>query len=296
MSLPRPVYRGGLYLVTRRTSERRFFLKPSKKLNRTLEYILAVVARRTGVRVHALVVMSNHWHCVCSDPEGRMPEFLRDVHALIAKCINTALGRWENLWSSEQTSLVRLEGQADILDKIVYTMTNPVDAYLVERGANWPGLRTSWPEKRRPVPRPRGFFREGGDMPEEATLELTRPPGFGDLGDDELNEKLLAATSRREEEIRARAQREGIRFLGRRQVRDQSPYDHPFSKEPRRQISPRVASKNKWRRIEALRRLEDFIEAYRAAYAQWRRGGVLVLFPRGTYLLRVQAGVPCAPG
>jgi hypothetical protein len=37
-------------------------------------------------------------------------------------------------------------------------------------------------------------------------------------------------------------------------------------------MSPRVAAKNKWRRIEALRRLKWFTDAYKKALELWRSG------------------------
>jgi len=38
-------------------------------------YCLAVAAKKAGILVHAIVVISNHYHIVCSDPKGRLPEF-----------------------------------------------------------------------------------------------------------------------------------------------------------------------------------------------------------------------------
>jgi hypothetical protein len=44
--------------------------------------------------------------------------------------------------------------------------------------------------------------------------------------------------------------------------------------EPRRGMSPRIAAKNKWGRIEALRRLKAFTKTYKKALKLWcaRRG------------------------
>jgi putative transposase len=59
---PRRVLPGTIYLVTRRCSERRFFLKPSPLTSEIFLYVLAVAARRYGVLVHAFCVLSNHCH------------------------------------------------------------------------------------------------------------------------------------------------------------------------------------------------------------------------------------------
>jgi hypothetical protein len=77
------------------------------------------------------------------DPDARLPEFLRRVHKHTASCINATRGRWENLWASEQPSIVRLEDDGDVLDKLAYCLANPVEAGLVAHGRQWPGLRSA---------------------------------------------------------------------------------------------------------------------------------------------------------
>ncbi len=80
-------------------------------------YCLAVAAERTGVLLHAICVISNHYYAVVTAPQARLPEFLRYVHEYVAKCINASLGRWENFWATEPPSAVRLEEAEDVLDK-----------------------------------------------------------------------------------------------------------------------------------------------------------------------------------
>ncbi|RMF64558.1 MAG: hypothetical protein D6746_01480, partial [Bacteroidetes bacterium] len=52
----------------------------------------------------------------------------------------------------------------------------------------------------------------------------------------------------------------------------QRPSDRPRDAEPRGGLNPRVAAHDKWRRIEALRRVKQFVVAYREAYERWKRG------------------------
>jgi hypothetical protein len=59
MTAPRQVLEGTTYLVTRRTSERRCFLRPSKEINAIFGYLLASISERYGVLVHAVCVLSN---------------------------------------------------------------------------------------------------------------------------------------------------------------------------------------------------------------------------------------------
>jgi len=75
----------------------------------------------------------------------------------------------------------------------------------------------------------------------------------------------------------------------------QSFFACPAPGEPRRALSARVACRNKWKRIESLQRLKDFELACREALDAWRTGVRDVLFPPGTYLLRLTHGARCAP-
>jgi hypothetical protein len=67
----------------------------------------------------------------------------------------------------------------------------------------------------------------------------------------------------------------------------------PASYEPRRNLRPRVAGRNKWARIEALLRNHAFVAEYMSARAHWGQGEP-TMFPPGTYWLRRFAYVPVA--
>ena len=59
-------------------------------------------------------------------------------------------------------------------------------------------------------------------------------------------------------------------------------------------LNPRIAGGDKWKRIEALSRLVSFLKSYREAWAAFRDGVRDVIFPAGTYWLRVNQVVRCA--
>ena len=56
-----------------------------------------------------------------------------------------------------------------------------------------------------------------------------------------------------------------------------------------------MACKNKWRRIELLRRLKQFAYDYREAWLRWQQGFREVIFPPGTYAMARLHNVTCAP-
>ncbi len=215
MTAPRQILPGTIYLVTRRCSERRLFLRPSKAANDIFRYVLAVAAERYGILVHAFCVLSNHFHLVVSDPQARLPDFHRYLDGLVARAMNCSLGRWESFWDPDSYSAVRLETADDVLDKMVYVLANPVAAGLVRRGRDWPGLWSdpSWiggaPIE---AERPKDFFRAEGPLPASARLELHPPPGFE--ADEGFIEALRAGLRAAEDRAAADLRREGHGALG----------------------------------------------------------------------------------
>lgn len=294
MTAPRQILPGTTYLITRRCSERRFFLRPSALTNAIFLYVLAVAARRYRVGVHAFCVLSNHYHLLVTDQDALLPAFMQYLDSLVARATNAALGRWEGFWSSAASySAVSHDSTDDIVRKAAYVIANPVSAGLVPHGREWPGLWSA-PESLGATivtaPRPKDFFRANGDMPDSAELVLTTPPGFASALD--FQQRVAAAVREVEAECRKLGS-EGRRFLGRARALAQKPFARPAAGEPRRNLNPRVAARDKWRRIEAVSRLVAFLRAYRDALMERRAGSSDVVFPAGTYLLRVEHGVRC---
>jgi putative transposase len=90
-----------------------------------------------------------------------------------------------------------------------------------------------------------------GAMTEALETPLTIPPELGSAAEmrSELRERVRAV----EEDHAAERLRTGHRVLGRRAVLARSWRGQPFSCEPRRNLRPRVASRSKWVRLEALK-------------------------------------------
>jgi REP element-mobilizing transposase RayT len=290
MTAPRQVLPGTTYLVTRRCTKRQFLLRPSKTTNDVFLYLLAIAAERFGIQVHAFCVLSNHFHLLVTDPHARLPAFHQFLDALVARALNASMGRWETFWAPNSYSAVTLVSPGDVLDKAAYVLANPTNAGLVRSARLWPGLWSA-PERvggdAYEVVRPKLFFDPKGILPEKATLQLTPPSGFTA---EEFRERLAASLADREAKA-VRDVRGG--FLGVARVLSQKPTDRPRPGEPRRSTNPRVAARDKWKRIETLGRLVEFLRSYRAAWSERREGNTDTIFPCGTYLLRVVHGVPC---
>jgi len=294
MSKPRPVLPGKTYLITRRCAQRQFLLIPYPWIKETFLYCLAVATARHGMRLHAFCCLSNHYHLVLTDPRGELPAFMHWFDGTLARALNSRHGRWENFWAPGTYSRVELVDDADVIDKIVYTLSNPVAAGLVSRGVDWPGVRSGTLKQGRQrivARRPEFFFSK--KMPERVELFVEPPPGSWDSEERSFGEILHARVLEREGELRREFARSGRQFLGPRGVLAQSPGRRPRTPEVRRALKPLYAARDKWRRIERLREHKSFLAEYAAALRRFAAGIRDVIFPAGTYWLRLHAGVMC---
>jgi REP element-mobilizing transposase RayT len=286
---------GSTYLVTRRCTQRQFLLKPSALINQVFKFVLATAAARYKIRIHAACVMSNHYHLVVTDPRANLPEFARVLDGVLAKALNLLYDRRENFWAPSSYSAVELTSPDDVVEKVAYTLANPTTAGLVERGRQWPGVWSNPRSLGKPgeiVERPTHYFTDDGTMPERAVLTYSRPPGFASL--DAFLALVMARLEDLEEVASAERAAKGLRVAGVRRVLNQRHTDGPASVEPRRALDPRIASMDRRTRIEVLDRLAHFFESHREALLRYLSGKRNVLFPHGTYLMRVRFGVACA--
>lgn len=300
VSQARPIYRNTSLMLTRRVRGRRFLLRPSQKTNQVVRYVVAVMAAKWRIGLHAITVMSNHWHLCATDTEGNIAEFQRDCHAFVARGLNAAHGEFESVWSGGQGSRVECTDVESIISQIAYTMANPVEAGLVRHGTSWPGVRHAWPRKPVEVKRPPRFFRGpevGGEWPERVLLEFTRPPGYDGTPDDVLAAAIENAIREREDRFRSTRDVEKLRFLGRRAVLSQQRHSRPKeeSRSSRFKSSPKIAGRDKWRRIERLASDRAWGIAYRLARMAWCLGNRSVVFPHGTYKMRIVHDCVCEP-
>jgi hypothetical protein len=207
--------------------------------------------------------------------------------------MNAKLGRWESFWAPGSYSAVRLGGPDDILAKMLYVYLNPVVSRLARRARTWPGAHSLPKDIGAPatsVARPQGFFRQMGPVPDHVRLEIALPGNLTERDVQLLNERLSVDECRLAEQT----VKSGKRFLRKREVLKQSPFSRPRSLEKHRKLSPRVAARDKWRRMELLQRLATFVAAYRTARLRFVDGDRDVEFPRGTYWMRLHCGVTCA--
>ena len=132
-------------------------------------------------------------------------------------------------------------------------------------------------------------------MPQSVDLRTSRPGICPGLTDEDLAGYVSRLVADRESKARRAMARAGRRFLGVARILRQRPSARPRNSEPRRGLSPRVAARNKWLRIEALRRLKQFAVEHAEALRWWKQGRRDAMFPAGTYAMRVIHGARVGP-
>ena len=293
MSLPRQVLEGKTYLITRRTRERRFFLRPSAVTNAIICFCVAWAAARTGVLIHVQSWMSSHPHIVCTDVRGQHPKFTHWLFRHVSVCLKLVLGISENFWKVEKPSVVELTTPAAIMEAMAYTLANPVEAGLVRRSKLWPGV-ISRPEDLLGVeveaPHPGVYFRRY----KATTLKYAMPPLLADRDPADVVESLKARVRELEDAAAEELRRRGKKVLGVDRIMKSDPFSKPTTPEKDRESDGRVPTFKTLSReaTEVCRdRLLEFRRAYYASLEVLQRGDWTVEFPLGTWWLRVHLGV-----
>jgi len=82
MSRPQYVVRGQVILADRVSLEHRFLLRPDRQMRELFFYLLQIYADVYGIRIHAVVLMSTHYHLLFTDVRG-----------VRGDCVGSALAR-----------------------------------------------------------------------------------------------------------------------------------------------------------------------------------------------------------
>ncbi|MBK9259347.1 MAG: transposase [Polyangiaceae bacterium] len=295
MSKPRPIHPGATYLITRRIERRHCLLRPDPEMTRFILYAFIVSAHRHGIQLHAFCAMSTHLHYVVSDPQGRLPRFFEMFHQLVARGIKI-LRKWDGSpWDRAQTSVVELCTRQAIVEKIAYTLANPVEVGLVRHAHEWPGAKTNVDDIGKgsiQAQRPDVCFSpKNPEWKFETNFEVTLPPPISEADAQAFREDITAELAKLEAAAHARIP--ARRVLGAKRAARVPPEKRITTPEPLRQRIPTfaVGRGNAEAARIAARAVRAFRAAYRKAFQAWRAGDRSVPFPSGTYQMRVLHGV-----
>ncbi|MFK7990114.1 MAG: transposase [Sandaracinaceae bacterium] len=299
MTQSRFIEPGATYAITRRVEGRRFLLRPDAMLTQLFTWLLCVMAARFEIQVHVAVVMSTHYHLVVTDPHGRVSKFAHGLNVCLSKSVKV-MRRFVRgvVWEPGGLSVVALVTREAVVESIAYAIANPVAAGLVTDPAHWPGLTASVEDlgqRMLEATRPAFFFRPKKWLA-HATLKLVLPACLLELGLETARALVQAELEHQLEKARGAVKAEGWRVLGPVAARNVSPYAEATSWRDLGSLNPHVkAGRGQTEaRMNALARRAVFLSDYASALARWCGGDREVVFPAGTYWMRVHHGAAMA--
>jgi hypothetical protein len=203
--------------------------------------------------------------------------------------------RFESIWSNAQPfSATLLLTPNAVLDKLVYTLTNPVKDGLVRDYRKFPGYHTrpsDWRVPTREVERPSFYFK---NTPEKLTYQVSAPSQLGDSLEHAIaTVELHIRNAQQQAAVELAAQRRSV--VGVAAILATNPLDAPTTPRPIGELNPTLAGGGDREALSVAKRaVKLFRTAYRAAWEDFK-AGALTLFPGGTLLMRTRFGQPCQP-
>lgn len=285
MTAPRHILPERTYLLTRRTAQRQFLLRPGEDTNQVFDFCLARAAKRYGMGLIAWTAMSNHYHAVVYDPTGQVCQFIQYFHKLVATVLNEKWGRRENFWSTEETCITFLANEADIIEKVAYVLANPAAAHLVRKAAEWPGASSLrfLDGRSRVVARPEIYFKtKDSAVPEEVSLRAVLPHGTKLSREVFVAEVLRQVAAIEATAATKRRKNKKLKVVGVETVLTQRHTASPNTKATRSKLRPCVACKDTKERPEHLVVLKQFRLHYRDAREELKSGAKNPIYPVGT--------------
>ena len=275
--------------VTCRVIQRRFLLRPSPQINATIVGALARFQQRHGMRICAVVYLSNHCHLLLRPRSvDQLAAFMRDVNSKIAREVGRLHGWREKVWGRRYTDIVTSHEPEAQIGRLRYLLEQGCKEGLVASPRHWPGvssvraLLSGEPLEGLWIDRTEQYLAgERGEPNPDASftslyrLELSPLPCWDDLPDPRYQSRIRAMVREIE------SQMEGVEVLGKRASCGQHPHDRPASR-PARTPAPRFHAIAP----QVRRGLEIAYYLVRITYRQAledRRAGKTAEFPAGCF-------------
>ncbi len=290
--LPRP---GALVEITAKTAQNRYLFRPGPCFNERFIGVLAKAQEVTGMAIHAVVVMSTHFHLLASPSTvEQMAAFMRHVNTNLSKEIGRLYDWTGALFAARYTSIpVSDEAEAQI-GRLRYLLQQGTKENLVLTPGDWPGvhcvaalttgapLRGVWIDRTKIwAAKQLGRTMTDDDAGEKLTLDLSPLPCWAHLESNAYRRRVAEIVETIEAETIARHRREGTVPSGARWVLRQHPHTRHRSavSSPR----PRFHTVRKSVRSAIREAYATFLAAYRRAADLLREGNTEARFPENCF-------------
>lgn len=250
-------------------------------------YTTAVLAKKFGIQIHAVQVLSTHMHEVLTDTRGTLPAFLRERNRAFANALKCHRKWPEEVFQRAAANCVKLFGTEAILRQIGYTLANCVEAGLVESPEHWPGV-SEMPDgcKRIRVARPNIYFDPKNPVwPAEAELSMELPSPLTDTYGESGALACIRATVAHAVAMARNAAHKAKKIVPKiAKILKASIFRRSRSFERFGSREPTFAAAGNVRHVQAaLTERQSFLANYRRALDALKAGDLSELFPAGTW-------------
>ncbi len=125
------------YHITARTNNREWFGLNLSEVWKICEEQLYFIHHGFGVRIHAFVLMSNHFHLILSDPEGQMSAALRWFMTETARQINYKMKTRNHVYGQRHYRSL-ISSYQHYMHAYKYVLRNPVEIGACPRVEDYP--------------------------------------------------------------------------------------------------------------------------------------------------------------
>jgi hypothetical protein len=277
--MPRPlryIPADSIVEVTTRTIQGRRLLRPSPELNDLILGILGRAQSLFPVRIHAFVVLSNHWHGLLSvNDAAELAAFVAFVNGNIAREVGRIHGWRERFWGRRYRAIV-VADEASQVARLRYLLQNGCKEGLVDRPVEWPGLscvealtrnadlQGTWHDRTAESKSSRrGREMIPGQFAKRYRVTLAQLPCWRSLSPAQHRAACADLISEIEAETLAERVRSGKACVGAAALLSQNPHEPPA--ETDRSPAPFVHAACRLVRVAFRQAYAAFVEAFRAA-------------------------------
>ncbi|MEX0797856.1 MAG: transposase [Bacteriovoracaceae bacterium] len=125
------------YHVTQRSNNKEWFYLSLDEIWEISTEALSKAKKETGARIHAFVLMNNHYHLLISTPEANLDAFQWSFANTFTREVKRRSGRINHIFGGRyKWSLIREKNYLYQAYKYIYL--NPVRAKIVEKAEDYP--------------------------------------------------------------------------------------------------------------------------------------------------------------
>ena len=280
--------------ITIRTIHGRHLLRPSDDINEIILGILGRAQELYGIRIHAFVFMSNHYHLILSIPDAKaLAKFEGYLNGNLAKEAGRLHAWREKVWSRRYRAIPILDDVA-MVARLHYLLSHGCKEGLVARPSDWPGVSslqtmlTGEPSRGYWFNRTAEYYNRRRGRPfdkyafaTQYEVKLSSLPCWEKLSQDEYRAKVENLVNGIETETRSNNRKAGLLPPGPGVILATDPHSHPD--EPKRSPAPPCHTSMKSLHREFMAAHYAFTDAYVEASALFRSGKRNTTFPDGCF-------------